>query len=380
MGLFGRIRGDGPITREQQAEFHWDTEDPFMFASHHFDDYPEGNRQQAPPYEEIRHRTLGHDYRPQNGYRMYQGKVAPGFTLHTHWGYETITVCSEGYIDHFDSEGNQGRFGFGDVQWVTAGSRYSHCEMYPLAFADRRNPHLITQIMINLPLEQKNTPNEVRTIWSENIPAVNGEGYRARVICGEFGGKRAECASGRSWASDPAHHVLILQIAAEPGAEIVLPPSEAKTRNVYLTESGATVGGRQYRDGTRLKARPEAELHVTNGDRASEIWVLEGDPIGQRMSSYGPVVLGTDAEVRDANNVVRRDEVHTWPWDYVNKTQPVGTARFFRDADGAETRPTQEDPRELPHAVPFPPVEKEEEKPVEEKRTVPDADEWNEDD
>ena len=135
---------------------HWDTEDPFLFVSHHEDDYPHGNRQLAPPLEEITGRDLGRDYEKRLGFRMYNGKVVPGFPMHAHWGYETVTLPEIGYVDHFDIMKTEGRFGFGDVQWVMASSKYMHNEMYPLVNQEDRNPNDITQIMINIPLEQKN--------------------------------------------------------------------------------------------------------------------------------------------------------------------------------------------------------------------------------
>lgn len=376
MGLFGKTKGAGPVVREQAAELHWDTEDPFMFASHHFDDYPRGNRQQAPPLEEIKKRSLGHDYRPQYGYRMYGGKVAPGFPLHTHWGYETITVCSEGYVDHFDSLGNQGRFGYGDVQWLTASSRYGHCEMYPLAFADRDNHHRVTQIMMHIPNERKNAGVNLNNVWAEDVPTIRNDGCLAHVYAGTYGGVTGIVPNGESWAADPAHHVRIVSFEAEPGAVVRIDATAAATgRNVYLTDGGATVAGRKYIPQTRLKVKADEDVEIVNGDVRNEIWLLEGDPIKQKMSSFGPVVLGTDKEVREANAVVRREESREWPWNYVNKTQPVATDRFIRYADGREERPRNKDPRELPPAVPFP---EECGKPDEKRKTVPETDYWNE--
>ncbi len=188
MALFSR-KPTGPF-KVSILGMHWDTEDPFIFASHHEDDYPQGNRQQAPPLEQIGGRDLGRDYEKRLGFRMYHGKVVPGFPMHAHWGYETITLAQVGYVDHRDHMGIEGRFGFGDVQWVCASSRYSHNEMYPLANQEDRNPNDITQIMLNLPLELKNKDNAVNTVWDRDIPRASGDGWEAKVICGRFGGVR----------------------------------------------------------------------------------------------------------------------------------------------------------------------------------------------
>ncbi len=341
MGLLDRFRNGGPVIREMITDIHWDIEDPFIFASHHFDLYPVGNERQAPPKEQVDKKDLGNDYYKLFGYRLYTSKMTPGFQLHSHWGYETITLVPQGYVDHFDNLGNQGRYGYGDMQWVTAGGRYHHCEMYPLVHQDRQNPQLVTQIMLNLPLSEKNTPPEVHTVWKEDLVEFEEDGCTFTLLVGNFMGRTAEAPSKRSWAADPAHHVTVLRVLMKPGSTFKLGKTEAASRNIYLTEGGATVAGRPYKASTRLKLKTDCEVEITMGDTESEVWLLEGDPIGEKQSRWGPAVLGSDNEVREAVNIIRKEELEEWPWDFVNQKQPLGTERFYRAADGTEIRPTR---------------------------------------
>ena len=345
MALFSR-KSDSPV-KVSPIGMHWDTEDPFIFASHHEDDYPQGNRQQAPPLQEISGRDLGRDYEMRFGYRMYHGKVVPGFPMHAHWGYETLTLAEVGYVDHFDTERIEGRFGFGDVQWVCASSRYEHNEMYPLTDQEGRNPNDITQIHINLPLELKNGENSVRTVWRENVPVVTGDGWSAKVLCGSFGGRDVRSPSVRSWA-DGTHGVRVVRFSLDPGASLDIGRgAEGASRNLYLiTPGSATVMGAEVRGSSRTKILGNPEVSVVNGPEPSVIWLLEGVPIGQRMSMYGPVCLGTLAEVRAGLDEIRRREYHEWPWQYVDQAQPLGTGRFIRYPDGTELRPAGDVTRE----------------------------------
>lgn len=346
MGLFGRKNDGGPVLREMVADMHWDTEDPFVFASHHFDLYPVGNERQAPPKDEIDRKDLGNDYYKLFGYRLYTSKMTPGFQLHAHWGYETVTYVTQGYVDHFDSLGNQGRYGYGDMQWITAGGRYHHCEMYPLVFQDRKNPQLVTQIQINLPLREKNTPPEVHTVWKEDQAEFTEDGCTFTVLAGTFRGRTAAVPCSRSWAADPSHHILILRVMMGPGSKFKLEKTQAAHRNLYITGGKASVAGKGYKENTRLKLRTDCETEVTMGDKESEIWILEGDPINEKQSRWGPVILATDSEVRNANNTIREKEIEDWKWDYVNQKQPLGTERFYRSADGIESRPSSKNPGE----------------------------------
>ena len=322
---------------------HWDTEDPFIFASHHEDDYPHGNRQQAPPLNEISGRNLGRDYTQRLGFRMYHGKVVPGFPMHAHWGYETVTLAEKGYVDHFDTEGIQGRFGFGDVQWVSASSKYEHCEMYPLVNQEDRNPNDITQIMVNLPLEMKNQPNSVNTVWSGDVPVVSGDGWEAKVICGRFGGREAESPCSASYART-SNGVRILRIRMDPGSSMEIDPAaDGAKRNLYFVSGDkARVCGTEVDFYTRMKFSDLGGFTMENGDAESVFWLLEGRPIGQKMASYGPVYLEDLKDVRRALDEIRRNEFLEWPWDIIDKAQPLGTERFIRYADGTESKPSDE--------------------------------------
>jgi len=266
--------------------------------------------------------------------------------MHAHWGYETVTLSEVGFVDHFDSLGNQGRYGFGDVQWVSAGSMYLHDEMYPLAYDDRPNPNDITQIMINLPLKDKGSAPEVRIMWSENIPIIkekdeNGRDYSVKIIAGNFGGEDALPPNAVSWAADKGHNVRILLITMSPGSNITLPKvSSSLGRNLYFVDgSTLTFGNDEYEAPTRFKLKGDEDVTFTNGDKQGTYWLLEGEPIGEKMSSFGPVILDTDKNVREAMNFIRKEEFNSWPWGLIDKFHPKGTERFIKFSDGREERP-----------------------------------------
>ena len=103
--------------------FPWATRDPFLFCVHHLDFYPKGNGRGGPAAS-LRGRQIGNDFIIKDGWRMYHGAKIPGFA-HPHRGFETVTVVQRGMVDHADSMGAAGRYGGGDVQWMTAGSGFS---------------------------------------------------------------------------------------------------------------------------------------------------------------------------------------------------------------------------------------------------------------
>src|SRR5699024_6103390 len=135
----------------QPLEFQWQTESPFLITMYHKDDYPAGNEEQGVDADLLAGRNIGQDFETRDGFRMYHGQIVPGFPAHPHKGFETVTVVTEGFVDHFDSKGGKGRYGNGDVQWLTTGKGSQHAEMFPLVHKDKRNSLELFQIWLNLP-------------------------------------------------------------------------------------------------------------------------------------------------------------------------------------------------------------------------------------
>src|SRR5688500_7918222 len=125
--------------------FPWPTLDPFLFCVHHDDAYPRGDGKLAPAAS-LAGRRLGEDFEGKDGWRMYHGRVVPGFPQHPHRGFETVTVVRRGLIDHADSLGAAARYGQGDVQWRNAGKGIIHAVM--LSLIDREQSYPISLFMI----------------------------------------------------------------------------------------------------------------------------------------------------------------------------------------------------------------------------------------
>ena len=123
---------------------------------------------------------------------MYRGEEVPGFPCHPHRGYETITVSQKGFVDHVDTQGTAGRYGNGDVHWLTAGKGTMHSEMFPLVNEKKKNPLDLFQIWLNSPRSKKNVDPQSKMYWSEKIPVVkdkdeHGRKTNIKVIMGNLG-------------------------------------------------------------------------------------------------------------------------------------------------------------------------------------------------
>ena len=322
--------------------FPWETQDPFLFCAFHKDDYPKGDGQMRPAVT-LEGRNLGSDFSRKDGFSMYHGQSVPGFPAHPHRGFETITIAEKGLVDHSDSLGAAGRFGNGDVQWMTAGKGVQHSEMFPLLKEDEENPLVLFQIWLNLPKKGKMVDPHFAMLWGENIPVVehkdeNGKVSKVKVITGKFGDVDIDAPAPDSWASNPYNEVAVWVITMEPGARLVLPTaSEQANRSMYYYEgNGLSMDGENISTDQMVMTRANEETTIKNGDQVSKLLFLQGRPIGEPVAQYGPFVMNTNQEIQEAVQDYQRTQFGGWPWDGSDHTHGKERGRFALHADGRE--------------------------------------------
>jgi redox-sensitive bicupin YhaK (pirin superfamily) len=238
-----------------------------------------------------------------------------GFPWHPHRGIETITYVLAGEVEHGDSLGNRGKMGAGDVQWMTAGSGILHQEM-PKGDAKGRMHGF--QLWANLPSALKMTDPRYQDIHSGEIPEVTeDDGTKARVICGDFWGKRG-----------PVDGVATDSVVAARYVDISVPPGKKKriqvetTRNAFayvfagagtfndasapqavLTESGVDPNAAPVYDARNhslvLFDRGD-EISVQAGPEGIRFLLVSGRPLEEPVAWYGPIVMNTQTELNQA--------------------------------------------------------------------------------
>ena len=218
-----------------------------------------------------------------------------GFPWHPHRGIETITYVLAGTVDHADSLGNAGSISAGDVQWMTAGSGIIHQEM-PKG-DDQGRMHGF-QLWANLPASLKMTQPRYQDISAADIPEVtDDDGTKARVICGDFWGVRGPVDG----------------IAAEPQyLDVWVPPLTRKSLPVETTRHAfAYVFSGSGRFGNASEPRTVGDRSLVVFDRGDEVTVeagesgirlllVSGTPLREPIAWYGPIVMNTQAELRQA--------------------------------------------------------------------------------
>lgn len=320
--------------------------DPFLFAVHHYDLYPQAKGQTMTPDASLLGRNIGMDFSEKDGWSMYHGTTVPGFPSHPHRGFETISIVEEGFVDHTDAEGAQARYGEGDTQWLTTGAGTAHAEMFPLLHNDGPNPHHMFQIWLNLPPEGKRAKPHFQMFWAEDTPHVtgtdnNGNGYDVKVIAGAFGDTQPLAPPPESWASNPDSDVAVWVLRLQPGAQLTLPPTNhAETiRTLYSPRGSLTIEGETLeQEGAVL--RSTEPLDISAGNDGAFALILQGRPIGAPVYQHGPFVANSREELIEAFDAYQRGEFGAWPFDSNDPVAPFEEGRFARYPDGTVRRPS----------------------------------------
>lgn len=313
----------------------WPTQDPFLFCAYHFDRYPKGNKDLGPA-DSLSGRPIGNDFDPDLPWRMYHGNVVPGFPQHPHRGFETVTIVNQGFCDHSDSLGAAGRFGHGDVQWMTAGKGVLHAEMFPLLREDRDNPLQLFQIWLNLPAKNKLVPPHFKMLWSEEIPILEEDGVTIQLVAGKYGDAHAAPPPPDSWAADPDNGVNIMIINLEKESEFIVPTTnDAIGRSLYFFEGDRMeLNGEIYNSLTGFVLDPAQSVKLKSVAGPVSCLLLEGRPIEEPIAKHGPFVMNTHDEIRDAMREYGRTEFGGWPWPNNGPVHGKDRGRFALYPDG----------------------------------------------
>ncbi|MDF9800818.1 redox-sensitive bicupin YhaK (pirin superfamily) [Catalinimonas alkaloidigena] len=320
--------------------FPWETSDPFLFCVHHEDAYPQGNKDMGPSAS-LTGRNIGQDFAGKDGWSMYHGSKVPGFPAHPHVGFETVTIARKGLIDHSDSLGAAGRFGDGDVQWMTAGKGVQHSEMFPLLKEDKDNPVELFQIWLNLPKAKKKADPHFAMLWGDTIPKYKTKDEEGRetsvaIVAGKIGDLQAPPPAPDSWAADPENEVAIWNIRMEANAQWTLPAAKSAVNRTLYFFKGDTVevDGQEVANYKSIKLHADQEVRLKNGDEEGHLLLLQGKPISEPVVQYGPFVTNSNAEVQQVMQEFQRTQFGGWPWPSHEHVHPREKGRFAKYADG----------------------------------------------
>ncbi|MBL8646982.1 MAG: pirin family protein [Sphingosinicella sp.] len=215
-----------------------------------------------------------------------------GVGTHPHRGFETVTIVYDGEVEHRDSAGNGGIIGPGDVQWMTAAGGVLHEEFHSKGFTRAGGPFRMVQLWVNLPAKDKMAAASYQSIVDTDIPVVDLDGGKARIIAGTLGGK-----TGPARTFTP---VNVWDVRLADGADVSLNLPEGHTTLVVVLSGRVLVNGEDAASAEVLELSRAGTSARFTAEAETTLLVLTGEPIDEPIVGYGPFVMNSEAEIRTA--------------------------------------------------------------------------------
>lgn len=220
-----------------------------------------------------------------------------GVGVHPHRGFETVTIAYHGKVAHHDSAGNSGVIEEGDVQWMTAGSGILHKEYHEKEFSKKGGVFQVVQLWVNLPKKHKWATPKYQAIENKNMPRVSLDDGKSFVelVAGEYKGIK-----GPAVTFSP---VSLFNLKLQKNGTVNFDFNKDHNTGLLIVEGAIRINDNE-------KA-PEDHfvLFKHDGDEfrlealeSSVVLVLSGEPINEPIASYGPFVMNTEEEIREAYN------------------------------------------------------------------------------
>jgi len=216
-------------------------------------------------------------------------------------GFETVTIVYEGGVSHRDSSGGGGSIGPGDVQWMTAASGLIHEEYHSPEFAEKGGAFEMVQLWVNLPAKDKMAAPGYQGITAGQIPAVDlprGAG-QARIIAGRYGDASVETAGPASTFSP----MNVWDLRLKAGHRVAFDLPDGHTTALFVLHGKLRLDERHAVRAAELavleRAGSRLEFDVTED---ATVLLLNGEPLNEPIVGYGPFVMNSEAEIRQAIN------------------------------------------------------------------------------
>jgi quercetin 2,3-dioxygenase len=238
------------------------------------------------------------DYGPAKTFpALKSGKRGVGW--HPHRGFETVTLAWEGAVAHRDNAGHSGVIHPGEAQWMTAASGIFHEEYHEQEFARRGGAFHMMQLWVNLPSKDKKAAPGYQALQAEQIPSVAlAAGGSVRVLAGEYAGAR-----GPAKTFTP---ITMLDVRLNAGETLRVPLPASYNALAVVADGSVTTEQEYARAGELvLFANDGASLEL-EAVEAAHVIVLAGEPIDEPIVQYGPFVMNSVAEIREAISDVER--------------------------------------------------------------------------
>lgn len=218
-----------------------------------------------------------------------------GVGVHPHRGFETVTIAYHGKVAHHDSAGNSGVIGEGDVQWMTAGSGILHKEYHEKEFSKKGGVFQMVQLWVNLPKKHKMTTPKYQAIENKDMTRVlldDGKSF-VELVAGKYKGEK-----GPANTFSPAN---MFNARLQKGIVADFSFNKEYNTGILIIEGEVRINDSKIAPADHFVLfKHDGEDFKVEAVKESVVLVLSGEPIDEPIASYGPFVMNTEEEIKEA--------------------------------------------------------------------------------
>lgn len=227
-------------------------------------------------------------------YNFPASEIPKGVGVHPHRGFETVTLAYKGRVEHADSSGGGGIIGEGDVQWMTAASGVLHKEFHESEWSKNGGEFQMVQLWVNLPAEHKMSAPKYQALENNAIPKVDvdgGLGY-VEVVAGEYKGTKG--------AASTFTPVNLFNAKLKTTAKVEFDIPADYNTGLLILEGSVKVKGQDVATDHFVLFENNGEKIAVEATEDALVLVLSGQPINEPIAAYGPFVMNTEDEIKQA--------------------------------------------------------------------------------
>jgi len=243
---------------------------------------PTRNMKQLDPFLLIHH-MQPYDLKPTDDVR-----IPP----HPHAGFEVMTYLLDGAFFHRDSKGHDQQAQAGDVNWMTSGEGILHSEGPAAGLAKEGGKVQLLQVWINLPAQYKQLPASFKHYAASSFPLIESENGQVKVIIGKLEGKQSPLTTHTP--------VFFYHYKLKAGAVITVPVKETDTAALYVLQGSVKIVNEQIKGGQLAESSHNGNQLVFTAVEDAELIVFGGEPVKEKVVSYGPFVMNSFEEIQQA--------------------------------------------------------------------------------
>lgn len=222
--------------------------------------------------------------------------LAPGENMrippHPHAGFEVVTYLLDGEFFHRDSYGHNQVASGGDLNWMTSGSGIIHSEGPTADFLREGGRLELMQVWINLPSDKKGIAPSFRHYPSGVLPVVENEQLKVKVIIGGYAGKISPVTTHTP--------MFYYHLQVKKGTLVTLPVNENFSSALYLLNGKIQSLQETAKAGDLVNYETNGNQVVFTALEDSSLIAFGGEPIKEKVVSYGPFVMNSFEEIQEA--------------------------------------------------------------------------------